>query len=166
MAFTGPLILEAQDLHEVTTNKQHTLGASAHTMDGRRYRYAKNGAVALTAGATVIPSAQAAYTSTAKGAQPVAASQVYTNGTVSGSNAPLYEDGILTVNGAKYLANGVATDGTIALLDRLDRPVANTTATSLAVNQFCGVTASATNPIATAETAVPANAYFWAYVSA
>lgn len=166
MALAGPLVLEAQDLHEVTTSKQHVLGASAHTHDGRRYRYAKNGAVALTAGATVIAPATAAYTSTAKGNQPVAASQVYTNGTVSGANAPLYEDSVLTVNGAKYLANGVALDGTIALHDRLDRPVSNTTATSLAANQFCGVTASATNPIATAETAVPAGAYFWAFISA
>ena len=166
MALSGPLVLEAQDLHEVTTAKGHVLGAVAVTKDGRQYRYAKNGAVALVAGDTVIAPTQAAYTSTAKGAQPVATQQVQTNGTVSGANAPKYEDGILTVGGAKYLASGVALDGTIALIDRLDRPVANTTATSLAVNRFCGVTASATNPIATAETAVPANAYFWAYVAA
>ena len=166
MALSGPLVLEAQDLHEVTTTKGHVLGSVAVTRDGRQYRYAKNGAVALTAGATVIAPTQAAYASTAKGAHKVAASQIATNGTVTAANAPKYEDGILTVDGAKYLANGVAQDGTIALLDRLDRPVANTTATSLAVNRFCGVTASATSPIATAETAVPANAYFWAYVSA
>lgn len=166
MAFTGPLVLEAQDLHEVTTTKGHTLGATASTMDGRRYRYAKNGAVALAAGDTVIAPTQAAYASTAKGAHPVNTQQLKTNGTVTAANAPKYEDGILTVGGAKYLAGGVAQDGTIALLDRLDRPVANSAATSLAVNQFCGVTQSATNPIATAETAVPANAYFWAYVSA
>ena len=166
MALSGPLVLEAQDLHEVTTAKGHVLGATAVTKDGRQYRYAKNGAAALAAGDTVVAPTQAAYTSTAKGVQPVAAQQVQTNGTVTGANAPKYEDGILTVGGAKYLASGVALDGTIALIDRLDRQVANTTATSLAVNRFCGVTASATNPIATAETAVPANAYFWAYVSA
>ena len=166
MALSGPLVLGAQDLHEVTTTKGHVLGSVAVTKDGRQYRYAKNGAVALTAGATVIAPTQAAYTSTAKGVQKVATSQVLTNGTVSGANAPKYEDGILTVDGAKYLASGVALDGTIALIDRLDRQVANSTATSLAVNRFCGVTASATSPIATAETAVPANAYFWAYVSA
>lgn len=166
MALSGPLILEAQDLHDVTTAKGHVLGKSAFTKDGRQYRYAKNGAVALAAGDTVIAPTQAAYTSTAKGNQPVAAQQFQTNGTVTGSNAPKYEDGLLTVAGAKYLASGVALDGTIALVDRLDRSVPNTTATSLAVNRFCGVTQSATSPIATAETAVPANAYFWAYVAA
>ena len=166
MALSGPLILEAQDLHEVTNTKGHVLGKSAFTKDGRQYRYAKNGAVALAAGDTFIAPTQTAYTSTAKGNQRVAARQVQTNGTVSGANAPKYEDGLLTVGGAKYLASGVALDGTIALVDALDRPVANTTATSLAVNRFCGVTQSATSPIGTAETAVPANAYFWAYVSA
>lgn len=160
----GILTLTASDIHDVTSTKGHVLGAPALSKDGRRYRYAKNGAVALAAGATVIAPATAAYTSTAKGVQKVAASQVTTNGTVSGSNAPLYEDGILTVAGAKYLANGVALDGTIALEDRLDRQVANTTATSLAANQFCGVTASATNPIGTAEVAVPAGQYFWAFI--
>lgn len=162
----GILTLTASDIHDVTSVKQHVLGSPALTRDGRRYRYAKNGAVALAAGATFIAPTQAAYASTAKGAHKVAASQIATNGTVSGANAPKYEDGILTVDGAKYLANGVALDGTIALEDRLDRPVANTTATSLAVNQFCGVTASASSPIGTAEVAVPANAYFWAYISA
>jgi len=162
----GIQTLTAADIHDVTTVKNHVLGSPAMSKDGRRYRYAKNGAVALAAGATVIPSATAAYASTAKGVQKVSASQVLTNGTVSGTDAPKYEDGILTVAGAKYLANGVALDGTIALEDRLDRQVANTTATSLDANQFCGVTASATNPIGTAEVAVPAGAYFWAYVSA
>lgn len=166
MALRGPVILEAQDIHEVTTAKGHTLGAVAQTMDGRRYRYAKNGAVALAAGATVIAPTQAAYASTAKGNHAVNAQQIKTNGTVASGDTAKYEDGILTVGGAKYLAGGVAQDGTIALLDRLDRPVANTTATSLAVNQFAGVTASATSPIATAETAVPAGAYFWAFVTA
>lgn len=161
----GILTLTASDIHDVTTNKGHVLGAPAMSRDGRKYRYAKNGAVALAAGATVIPSATAAYASTAKGVQKVATSQFATNGTVAGANTPKYEDGILTVAGAKYLANGVAQDGTIALEDRLDVAVPNTTATSLAANQFCGVTASATNPIGTAEVAVPANAYFWAFTS-
>ena len=160
------LNLTAQDLHEVTTVKGHTLGARVHTADGRLYRYAKNGAVALAAGATVIAPVQAAYASTSVGANKVGDNVVRTAGTVSGANAPKYEDGILTVNNIKYLANGVATDGTISLTEKLNAPVANGATTSLAVNQFAGVTASATNPIATAETAVPANAYFWAYISA
>jgi hypothetical protein len=161
----GIQVLTSNDIHDVTTIKQHVLGAPAMSKDGRRYRYAKNGAVALAAGATVTNSATAAYTSTAKGVQKVAASTVLTNGTVAAGNTPLYEDSILTVAGAKYLANGVASDGTIALEDRLDRSVPNTTATSLAANQFCGVLASGTSVIGTAEVAVPAGAYFWAFTS-
>ena len=161
----GVKTLSANDIHDVTTIKQEVLGSHAQTKDGRRYRYAKNGAVALAAGATVTNSATAAYTSTAKGVQKVAASQVLTNGTVSGANAPLYEDAVLTVAGAKYLTNGVALDGTIALEDRLDRSIPNTTATSLAANQFCGTLASGTAIIGTAEVAVPAGAYFWAFTA-
>ena len=54
MALSGPLVLEAQYLHEVTNTKGHVLGKSAFTKDGRQYRYAKNGAVALAAGDTFI----------------------------------------------------------------------------------------------------------------
>lgn len=161
----GVQILTAADIHDVTSVKNHVLGSPALSKDGRRYRYAKNGAVALAAGATVTFPATAAYTSTAKGVQKVSASQFLTNGTVSGGNAPLYEDSILTVAGAKYLANGVALDGTIALEDRLDRQVANTTATSLAANQYCGTLASGSNVIGTAEVAVPAGQYFWAFTA-
>lgn len=165
MAHTGPLTLTGTDVHEVTTDKQHVLGAKAETRDGRTYRYAKNGAVALAAGATVIAPTQAAYASTAAGAFKVAATVIRTAGTVTAQNAPKYEDGLLTVKSAKHLVTGVEKDGTISLQDKLSVSLANGDATSLAVNQFAGVTASETNPIATAEVAVPANAYFWAFTS-
>lgn len=166
MAATGSLILTGSDVHEVTTDKQHVLGAKAETRDGRVYRYAKNGAAALAAGATVIAPTQAAYASTASGAYKVAATVIRTAGTVTAQNAPKYEDGILTVKSAKHLVTGVEKDGTISLQDKLSVPLASGDTTSLAVNKFAGVTASGTDPIATAEVAVPANAYFWAFVSA
>ena len=166
MANIGIQTLTASDIHDVTTVKQGVLGSFATTADGRKYRYAKNGAVALAAGATVIAPTQAAYASTTSAARKVADGVVPTAGTVSASNAPKYEDGVLTIDSAKYLATGVAQDGTISLTDKLDRAVASGATISLAVNQFAGVTASATNPIATAEVAVPANAYFWAFVTA
>lgn len=162
---TGRLTLTASEVHEVSTVKQHVLGAVAETRDGRVYRYAKNGAAALAAGANVIAPTQAAYTSTVEGSNKVADTIVRTAGTVSAANAPKYEDGLLTVKGARHLATGVAQDGTISLQDKLSVPLANGDATSLAVNQFAGVTASDTNPIAAATVAVPANAYFWAFVS-
>lgn len=164
MAQAGSLTLTASDVHDVTTEKGHVLGAIAQTKDGRMYRYAKNGAVALTAGATVIAPTQTAYTSTTSNKEIVGAQVVETVGTVTEANAPKYEDGLLTVNSAKFLVNGVAKDGAISLLDKLDVPVAKSAATSLAVNKFCGMTASGTSPIASAEVAVPAGAYFWAAV--
>lgn len=157
--------LTAADVHEVTTVKQGVIGSIVTTADGRRYRYAKNGATPLAAGATVVAGAQAAYTSTTSGAHKVAAAFVQTAGTVTAVNAPKYEDGILTIANRKYLTNGVAQNGRISLNDKLDQNVANGVATSLAINQFCGVVASATNPIGTAEVAVPADAYFWAFVT-
>ncbi len=162
---TGRLTLTASEVHEVSTVKQHVLGAVAETRDGRIYRYAKNGAAALAAGASVIAPTQAAYTSTVAGSNKLADTLVRTAGTVSAANAPKYEDGLLTVKGARHLVTGVAQDGTISLQDKLSVPLANGDATSLAVNRFAGVTASETNPIAAATVAVPANAYFWAFVS-
>ena len=105
MALAGFKQINASDIHDVTTEKQGVLGAYARTADGRVYRYAKNGAVALTAGATVTKSATAAYTSTASGVVKPGSVIVPTAGTVSAANAPLYEDGILTVAGAQYLCS-------------------------------------------------------------
>lgn len=167
MANIGIQTLTASDIHDVTTVKQGVLGSIATTADGRKYRYAKNGAVALAAGAEVEKSATTAYTSTTSGACKVADGVVPTAGTVSGANAPKYEDGILTIASAKYLATGVAQDGTISLTEKLDRAVASGVATSLAASQYCGVVVkSAGAAIGVAEVAVPANAYFWAFVSA
>lgn len=157
--------LRASDIHEVTTNKQGVLGAIGRTADGRVYRYAKNGATALTAGATVAASATTAFASTASAAVKPGATTVPTAGTVTAANAHKYEDGILTVNGAKYLARGVTQNGVISLQDAVDVAMASGATTSLAANQYCGVVASSTNVIGTAEVAVPADSYFWAFVS-
>lgn len=165
MALAGFKQLNAADVHDVTTEKQGVLGAVARTADGRLYRYAKNGAVALTAGATVTKSATTAYASTASGAVKPGSVIVPTAGTVSAGNTPLYEDGILTVAGAQYLASGVTQNGAISLQDGTDVQIASGAATSLAANQYCGTVASGTNVIGTAEVAVPAGAYFWAFVS-
>lgn len=159
-------VLSASDIHEVTTVKQGVLGQVAETADGRKYRYAKNGAVALAAGAEVEKSATAAATSTTDGKVPVAGANVVVDDAVSAANAPKYEDGILTVASARYLVQGV-TSKTISLHDKVGVAIADGVATSLAANQYCGVVAKALGTgIGFAEVAVPANAYFWAYVSA
>lgn len=164
MALTSNTI-HASDVHDVTTDKQAVLGTTARTADGRLYRYAKNGAIALAAGATVVGSKQTAYASTASRKLTVGDIYVPTAGTVTAANAPQFEDGILTINHAKYLATGVVQDGTISLQDQIDVPAASGATTSLAANPYCGVTAGTQSPIGTAEVAVPANAYFWAFVS-
>ena len=159
-------VLSASDIHEVTTVKQGVLGQVAETADGRKYRYAKNGAVALVAGAEVQTSATAAATSTTDGKVPVAGAKVVVDDAVSAANAPKYEDGILTVASARYLVTGV-TSKTIALHDKVGVAIADGVATSLAANQYCGVVVKAAGAsLGFAEVAVPANAYFWAYVSA
>lgn len=164
MALTGKL--RAGDVHEVSTVKQHVLGTIARTVDGRKYRYAKNGAAQLAAGATVEGSKQGAYSSTASRKLTVGDVSVPTAGTVTATNAPKYEDGILTINHAKYLVSGVANDGTITLQDAIDVPASSGVSTSLAVNPYCGVVAGSGTVIGTAEVVVPAHAYFWAFVSA
>ena len=159
-------VLAASDIHEVTTVKQGVLGQVVETADGRKYRYAKNGATPLAAGAEIEKSATSAATSTTDGKVPVAGSKVVVDNAVTASNAPKYEDGILTVNSARYLVEGV-TDKVIALHDKVGVAIADGVATSLAANQYCGVVVKDSGAsIGFAEVAVPANAYFWAYVSA
>ena len=165
MALAGFKQLNASDMHDVTTEKQGVLGAVARTADGRLYRYAKNGATALSAGVAIEKSATTAATSTAAAAVVPGAVTVRTAGTVSAANAPKYEDGILTVANAQYLVNGVTND-TISLQDGVDVAIASGAATSLAANQYCGVVVKGAGAqIGTTETAVPANSYFWAFVS-
>lgn len=48
--FSGALQLEAQDVRETSTTKQHPLGTRGFTNDGKVYRYAKAGATALDPG--------------------------------------------------------------------------------------------------------------------
>jgi len=158
--------LTATDLHEVTTEKNGVLGRFAHTADGRQYRYAKNGATALAAGAELQASATTALTSTATADVKPGEAIVPTASTPNAATAALYEDGILTVAGAKYLANGITTGGAISLLDKVDVAIPEDTATSLAVNGYAGVVVkSAGTSIGFAEVAVPAGAYFWARVA-
>ncbi len=165
MANIGIQTLTASDIHDVTTVKNGVLGQIATTKDGRKYRYAKNGATALAAGATVEKSATANVSTTTSRAHKTAEGALAITTAVSAANAPKYEDGVVTVANAKYLVNGVNST-TVSLNDRLDAPVASGATAVLAASQFCGVVAGSTTVIGTAEIAVPANAYFWAFVQA
>jgi len=75
-------------------------------------------------------------------------------------------EAIALVDKAQYLVDGLTKSGVVSLSDHLDAPFAKGTAVKINQNQFCDVKAGATKVIGTAEVAVPANAYFWAFVSA
>lgn len=156
--------LTASQLHDVTTDKQGVLGQVARTADGRIYRYAKNGGTALTAGATVEAGGAPVHSSTTTDAGKVGDGVV---NLVAGPNNPdIYEDGVAVIASAQYLVNGATKSGVLSLTDHVDTPFAEGAVVKINQNQFCGVKAGATKVIGTAEVAVPANAYFWAFVSA
>ena len=167
MANVGISTLTSTDIHDVTTDKHGTLGQIAMTSDGRKYRYAKNGATALAAGVGIKKGTVADVTGTTKAAYKPADRLVDAGATVSAANAPKYEDGIAEINKAKYLVGGVSTSGVVSLVEALDAPVAKGAAVKVSANQFSDVVvvANANEAIATTEVAVPANAYFWALVS-
>lgn len=156
--------LTATQLHEVTTDKQGVLGQIARTADGRIYRYAKNGGTALAAGATVEAGAAPAHSSTIKDGTKVGDGMLTL--AAGPSNPDVYEDGIALVDKAQYLVDGLTKSGVVSLSDHLDAPFAKDTTVKINQNQFCGVKVGNTKVIGTAEVAVPANAYFWAFVSA
>jgi hypothetical protein len=163
MAQTGPLLLGNQEINEVTTVKMHTLGAIAQTRDGRVYRYAKNGATELAAGATFEKTDTADIAGTLTSAQAKSDAVVTINKTVA--EPAKFEDGILAIEKAKHLVSGAAKDGEVTLVDRLVSPAAAGATATLSANQYCGVKAGTAKVIGTAEVKVPANAYFWAFVS-
>ena len=156
--------LTASQLHDVTTDKQGVLGQVARTADGRIYRYAKNGGTALTAGATVEAGGAPAHSSTTTDDGKVGDGVV--NLAAAPNNPDVYEDGVAVIASAQYLVNGATKSGVLSLTDHVDTPFAKGAAVKINQNQFCGVKAGTAKVIGTAEVAVPANAYFWAFVSA
>ena len=156
--------LTASQLHDVTTDKQGVLGQVARTADGRIYRYAKNGNTALAAGATVDAGGAPVHSSTTTDAGKVGDGVV--NLAAGPNNPDVYEDGVAVIASAQYLVNDATKSGVLSLADHVDTPFAKGAAVKINQNQFCGVKAGTAKVIGTAEVAVPANAYFWAFVSA
>ncbi len=163
MASIGTTQLTATDVHDVTTEKNGVLGMRAVTADGRVYRYAKNGTTALAAGATVEAPATSEFSTSTRDALQVADSTIHIASSV-GSLGAAYENAVVNINDALYLANGVSGQY-VSLADRIDRPVADSDPVVITANQYCGVVAGSGDVIGTAEVAVPAGAYFWAFVS-
>lgn len=165
-ATTNPTLVGV-DLHDVTTDKIHTLGARITTQDGRVYRYAKNASgTALSAGAEVESNVTAA-TALNGGTEGTPAGSRIVATTTTVATPANYEDGTLVVANAKHLVSGVVSAQQVSLVDPLDVAVASgASAANLVANPFAVKVKGTGSAVATAETAVPAGSYFWAFVSA
>ena len=166
-------ILTASDISEVTTDKLHTLGTEAVTVDGRKFRYAKAGAAALAAGKLAV-AADPVATVVNVAATAVAAvgdRQVrLTAGAAVAANA--YADGILQVNDAdgeghtyRIEGNTAGTAVIVRLADPLHTALALTSEVSLYKNEFDSIVISATDQadlaVGVANVVIPAGSYGW-----
>lgn len=177
MSFSGPLQLSAQAINTTNATKQHPLGTKAETPDGRTYRYARAGGVALVAGnlqvaPTVTPNHVNIVVAAAAaiGATTVTATLGATLAAVN-----FYSEGYMVVNdavgeGISYKIVGhpaVASAGVITLTLAEPLIVALTVASeiSLVQNPYDLVVISVTDqldqPVGVATTAVPINDYCW-----
>ena len=165
-ATTNPT-LQGVNLHDVTTEKFHTLGATVTTQDGRVYRYAKNASgSALSAGAEVEANTTATIALNGGTAGTPAGSRVVAT-TTTVSTPANYEDGTLVASSAKHLISGVVSAKQVSLVDPLDVAVASgASAATLTPNKFAVTAKDQGTGVGFAETAVPAGSYFWAFVSA
>lgn len=153
--------LTGVNLHDVTSDKQHTLGATVTTQDGRVYRYAKNqssSTIAANAGVEANTTTPLALTTTAA---PVGSRSITTSTSIAVDGT--YEDATLVVSNVKHLTSGVIAKG-VSLYDPLD--VALSTSASLAPSPFAVKLKASGTQLGTTEVAVPAGSYFWAFVSA
>ncbi len=165
-----------QDVSETSPAKRETLGALRITADGRKFRYAKAGPDALTAGALgLAPAAVAAHQNLA--ASPAAVGDRVLSLTVGqaavAENA--YEDGYLQVADAdgkgrqcRILSNtACAAGGTVVLTlaEPLRAALTADSKVSLVPSPWAGVAASATEenlPAGVSPCDVPAGHYFFA----
>lgn len=165
-----------QDVAETSPAKREAVGALRITADGRKFRYAKAGLAALTAGTLgLAPTAVAGHQNLA--ASPAAVGERVLTLTVGATPVAenAYEDGYLQVaeadgKGRQYriLSNTACPAGGSVVLT-LAEPVraALTTASkvSLVPSPWAGVTASATEenlPAGVAPCDVPAGHYYFA----
>lgn len=169
--------VRAQALRDISSTKQQRLGTKEETLDGRVYRYALAGAVALAPGKVTVAAAHAANhvnivvaAAVAAGAQKVTA----TLGATAAA-ADLYADGQLCVNdatgeGVSYLISGHAAAASAGVISvNLDEPVkvALTTSSevSLLKSPFASVIVSpsavAHRPVGVPNVAITAAYYGW-----
>ncbi|WP_428562103.1 MAG: hypothetical protein ACP59X_20525 [Solidesulfovibrio sp. DCME] len=165
-----------QDVTETSPAKREAVGALRITADGRKFRYAKAGSTAISAGSLgMAPAAVSSHQNLA--ATPAAVGDRVLSLTVGATAVAenAYEDGYLQVADAagkgrqcRILSNtACAAGGTVVLTLAEPLRVALTTASkvSLVPSPWGGVAASATEenlPVGVAPCDVPAGHYFFA----
>lgn len=145
--FTGPIAVSLQDIREQSSAQVMALGSLAETRDGRKYRYAKAGASALTPGTmNQQPAIVAAHLDMVTAAAAVGASSVTVTLGATAVVRDYYAEGYLFANdntgqGLLYAISGHDLDaGSTTLVINLSEPIIvaldATSQTSLMANKF------------------------------
>lgn len=185
--FLGDYAKPYQNVEVATAAALHDLGSYFDDEFGRRFRYCKNGGVALVSGYAVQTSVLAGATTTLQTKAPIAVAaaigdtRVFVQALTTAQPASLFKDGMAAfwqtaTNGGFFRLvkdnNALATTGTTNYID-LYEPllVALTTSdtVALSVNPYSGlVVAPNTTPtgkiIGVPNIAVPIGYYFWCQV--
>ena len=166
----------AQDLYSSSATKKEKLGTLRITSDGRKFRYAYNGAVALTTGISTSMIGVAAYHINRAIVIPAAIGDKEVSVTLGATAcaANSYEDGYFQVNdgtgeGQSYQIIGntyAASAGTtvVTLADPIRIALTTSSEVSLVYNPWYGTVIQATEetgPAGVTVCAVPINHYYW-----
>lgn len=174
MGLSTSSVVHAQDFRDISSTKQLRLGQKAETVDGRVYRYALNGAVALAPGKICVAAAHVAnhVNQAVSEAAAVGADRVKVTLGATSATADQYADGYLTINdaageGINYLvqghpAIGSAGSGYISLDDNIKVALTTSSEYSLIANPWSAVIV-APNAIAHRAVGVPNVAVTAAY---
>ena len=175
--FSGAVQIASTEINTTSTYKTARIGTVGYTADGRIYRYALNGAVALAAGKTVSAIAAVANhtTITVQAAAAIGDQTVKATLGATLATADQYADGYLVVKDSTGLGQifsitgntATASAGVISVFTREPVNVALTTSSivSLVNNPWSGVlvapaaAAQFTNGVP--QTPVAASAYAW-----
>lgn len=173
---TGSAALVANDPYTTTTTKEHELGRFGQTADGRGYRYARAGAVALDPGKLAVAATVVAnHVNLACAAAAVGANTVTVTLGATAVSENDYADGWLCINdvdgeGIAYRITGhPAANASATLVVTLAQPIqvaltANSEA-SLHRNRFDDVVISVTDqadtPVGIPNVSVAIDRYFW-----
>lgn len=175
---TGRVVHE-QDFRDISSTKLMPLGTVAETDDGRRFRYALNGAVALAPGKVTVAAAVVAnhINRTVSTSNTVGSTQVGVNVGATAVTANQYADGYLVMNdaageGINYKIENHTThaSGSAAITVNLSDPVkvaltASTSEASLIANPWSAIIiapgAIAHRPVGVPNVDVTASYYCW-----